>query len=147
MVLRQRARQLRCHRCDHRESSPFKCPDCCNEDLIVVGRVTQRVSETLRAFLPTAAVVRVDRDSTAHKTDWADLYRRIADNEIDILVGTQMLAKGHDFARLNLVIVFERRRQPVQRGLSRPGKAVRRADAGVRQGGACRQTRKVLICT
>ncbi len=106
MVLHQRARQLRCHHCDHREPVPFKCPDCGNQDLTAVGHGTQRVEETLRAFLPKAAVVRVDRDSTAHKNDWADLYRRIADNEIDILVGTQMLAKGHDFERLNLVIVL-----------------------------------------
>ena len=106
MVLHQRARQLRCHHCDHREPIPFKCPDCGNQDLTAVGHGTQRVEETLRAFLHKAAVVRVDRDSTAHKNDWADLYRRIADNEIDILVGTQMLAKGHDFARLNLVIVL-----------------------------------------
>lgn len=106
MVLHQRARQLRCHHCDHREPVPFKCPDCGNQDLTAVGHGTQRVEETLRAFLPKAAVVRVDRDSTAHKNDWADLYRRIADNKIDILVGTQMLAKGHDFARLNLVIVL-----------------------------------------
>ena len=106
MVLHQRARQLCCHHCDHREPIPFKCPDCGNQDLTAVGHGTQRVEETLRAFLPKAAVVRVDRDSTAHKNDWADLYRRIADNEIDILVGTQMLAKGHDFARLNLVIVL-----------------------------------------
>ena len=106
MVLHQRARQLRCHHCDHREPIPFKCPDCGNQDLTAVGHGTQRVEETLRAFLPKATVVRVDRDSTAHKNDWADLYRRIADNEIDILVGTQMLAKGHDFVRLNLVIVL-----------------------------------------
>ena len=106
MVLHQRARQLRCHHCDHREPIPFKCPDCGNQDLTAVGHGTQRVEETLRAFLPKATVVRVDRDSTAHKNGWADLYRRIADNEIDILVGTQMLAKGHDFARLNLVIVL-----------------------------------------
>ena len=106
MVLHQRARQLRCHHCDHREPIPFKCPDCGDQDLTAVGHGTQRVEETLRAFLPKATVVRVDRDSTAHKNDWADLYRRIADNEIDILVGTQMLAKGHDFARLNLVIVL-----------------------------------------
>lgn len=106
MVLHQRARQLRCHHCDHREPIPFKCPDCGNQDLTAVGHGTQRVEETLRAFLPKATVVRVDRDSTAHKNDWADLYRRIANDEIDILVGTQMLAKGHDFARLNLVIVL-----------------------------------------
>ncbi len=106
MVLHQRARQLRCHHCDYRQSVPYKCPDCGNQDLTAVGQGTQRVEETLRALMPQAAVARVDRDSTAHKNDWADLYRRIAGNEIDVLVGTQMLAKGHDFARLNLVVVL-----------------------------------------
>uniref|UniRef100_UPI0035A01606 replication restart helicase PriA n=1 Tax=Neisseria dentiae TaxID=194197 RepID=UPI0035A01606 len=106
MVLHQRARQLRCHHCDYCQSVPYKCPDCGNQDLTAVGQGTQRVEETLRALMPQAAVARVDRDSTAHKNDWADLYRRIAGNEIDVLVGTQMLAKGHDFARLNLVVVL-----------------------------------------
>lgn len=106
MVLHQRARQLRCHHCDHRQIVPYKCPDCGNQDLTAVGHGTQRVEETLRRFLPQAEVVRVDRDSTSHKNDWADLYRRIAAGEVDILVGTQMLAKGHDFARLNLVVVL-----------------------------------------
>jgi hypothetical protein len=80
-----------------RKSALYRLPSAFNT-------ITRLSRATLRAFLPKAAVVRVDRDSTAHKNDWADLYRRIADNEIDILVGTQMLAKGHDFARLNLVI-------------------------------------------
>ncbi|UOO77218.1 primosomal protein N' [Neisseria sp. Dent CA1/247] len=106
MVLHQRARQLRCHHCDFRRPVPYKCPECGNQDLTAVGHGTQRVEETLRNFIPQAKVARVDRDSTAHKNDWADLYRRIAANDIDILVGTQMLAKGHDFARLNLVIVL-----------------------------------------
>ncbi|WP_165090388.1 primosomal protein N' [Neisseria yangbaofengii] len=106
MVLHQHVRQLRCHHCDHREPVPYKCPDCGNQDLTAVGHGTQRVEETLRNFLPQAKVVRVDRDSTSHKDDWADLYQRIAADDVDILVGTQMLAKGHDFARLNLVIVL-----------------------------------------
>ena len=106
MVLHQRAHQLRCHHCDHREPVPRSCPECGNQDLTAVGHGTQRIEETLRAFLPQAKVVRVDRDSTSHKGGWADLYDQIASDGIDILVGTQMLAKGHDFARLNLVIVL-----------------------------------------
>ena len=106
MVYHQRARQLRCHHCGHRQSVPYKCPDCGNQDLTAVGFGTQRVEDTLRQFMPAARVVRVDRDSTAHKNDWAELYRRIGAHEIDILVGTQMLAKGHDFNRLNLVVVL-----------------------------------------
>ncbi|STZ76876.1 primosomal protein N' [Bergeriella denitrificans] len=106
MVLHRRARQLRCHHCDHRETVPYKCPDCGNQDLTAVGQGTQRVEETLRLLLPEAGIARIDRDSTAHKNDWADLYRRIHAGEIDVLVGTQMIAKGHDFARLNLVVVL-----------------------------------------
>lgn len=74
--------------------------------MTAVGHGTQRVEETLRQALPQARIERVDRDSTANKNDWANLYRRISEHSIDILVGTQMLAKGHDFARLNLVLVL-----------------------------------------
>ncbi|WP_037585564.1 primosomal protein N' [Stenoxybacter acetivorans] len=105
LVLHQQARQLRCHHCGHRQPIPSICPDCGNQDLSAVGQGTQRAEDTLRALLPTASIERVDRDSTARKSDWANLYARIERNEIDVLVGTQMLAKGHDFARLNLVIV------------------------------------------
>lgn len=106
MVLHRHARQLRCHHCDCRQPVPRQCPDCGNQDLTAIGQGTQRVEETLRALLPQAQIARVDRDSTARKNDWHSLYRRIAENGIDILIGTQMLAKGHDFARLNLVVVL-----------------------------------------
>lgn len=106
MVLHQRAKQLRCHHCDNRIPIPNACPDCGNQDLSAVGIGTQRVEEALRQWLPQAAVLRIDRDSTSRKSDWDDIYRRIKENRADILVGTQMLAKGHDFARLNLVIVL-----------------------------------------
>ncbi|ULJ69976.1 primosomal protein N' [Wielerella bovis] len=106
MVLHQRARQLRCHHCDFRQPVPHSCAECGNQDLTAVGQGTQRVEETLKNVLPHAKIARVDRDSTSRKTDWADLYAQIAANELDVLVGTQMLAKGHDFARLNLVVVL-----------------------------------------
>ena len=106
MVLHQRAGQLRCHHCDYRMKVPAKCPDCGNQDLSAVGYGTQRVEEVLGRFLPKARIVRVDRDSTANKNDWSALYQQIEQNQVDILVGTQMLAKGHDFGRLNLVVVM-----------------------------------------
>lgn len=106
MVLHQRAGQLRCHHCDFRQAIPRSCSDCGNQDLTAVGQGTQRVEETLRQWLPQANIARVDRDSTSRKSDWADLYAQIANQQIDVLVGTQMLAKGHDFARLNLVLVL-----------------------------------------
>nr|WP_238480115.1 primosomal protein N' [Eikenella glucosivorans] len=106
LVLHQRARQLRCHHCGLAVPIPKKCPDCGNQDLTAVGIGTQRVEEALRAQLPEAKIERVDRDSISRKGDWQRLYQRIAANGVDILVGTQMLAKGHDFARLNLVLVL-----------------------------------------
>lgn len=106
MVLHQRIKQLRCHHCDFRQSTPTYCPDCGNQDLTAVGQGTQRIEETLRQALPQAKIARVDRDSTSHKNDWENLYTAIANQQIDILIGTQMLAKGHDFPNLNLVVIL-----------------------------------------
>ena len=106
MVLHQRARQLRCHHCGFRQPVARTCPECGNQDLTALGHGTQRVEETLKQLLPHTRIVRVDRDSTNRRTDWEALQQRIASGEVDVLVGTQMLAKGHDFARLNLVVVL-----------------------------------------
>lgn len=106
MVLHQRAHQLRCHHCDYRQAIPHRCPECGNHDLTAVGQGTQRVEDTLRQAIPDARIVRVDRDTTSHKNDWTALYEQINNGLVDILVGTQMLAKGHDFGRLNLVVVL-----------------------------------------
>lgn len=106
LVLHQQANQLRCHHCDFRQPIPHACNECGNQDLTAVGFGTQRVEDTLKMVLPQAKILRVDRDSTHRKHDWHKIYQQIHHNEIDILVGTQMLAKGHDFARLNLVIIL-----------------------------------------
>ena len=106
LVLHQRARQLRCHHCDFRQPIPHACEECGNQDLTAVGQGTQRIEETLKNFLPLAKIVRVDRDSMHKKTDWAHLYDQIHAQQVGILIGTQMLAKGHDFPNLNLVVVL-----------------------------------------
>ena len=106
MVLHQQVKQLRCHHCDFRQPVPRSCEECGNQDLTAVGFGTQRVEETLKNVLPNAKIWRVDRDSTSRKHDWDEIYQQIHANQIDVLVGTQMLAKGHDFARLNLVVVL-----------------------------------------
>lgn len=106
MVLHQRVRQLRCHHCDFRQPIALACPECGNQDLTAVGQGTQRIEETLRRAMPQANIVRVDRDSVSRKNDWDNLYQDIQAGNVDVLVGTQMLAKGHDFARLNLVVVL-----------------------------------------
>jgi primosomal protein N' (replication factor Y) len=92
-----------CHHCGHRERIPAACPSCGNVDLLPGGQGTQRIEQTLAAAFPAARIARVDRDSTQRRDAFESVKRRVERNELDILVGTQMLAKGHDFPRLTLV--------------------------------------------
>jgi len=106
LVVHRAPERLRCHHCGHVERPPRACPECGNVDLLPVGFGTQRLEQTIRALYPTARVARVDRDTTRAKDAFANVRQRVEDRELDILVGTQMLAKGHDFPRLTLVGVL-----------------------------------------
>jgi primosomal protein N' (replication factor Y) len=106
LVVHREPARLRCHHCGHSERPPRACPDCGNVDLLPVGFGTQRLEQTIRALFPAARVARVDRDTTRNKGAFADVRQRVEDRELDILVGTQMLAKGHNFPRLTLVGVL-----------------------------------------
>ena len=97
---------LRCHHCGHVERVPAACPTCGNVDLLPLGYGTQRLEHALAAAFPQARIARVDRDSTRTRGAFAAVRVKVAANELDILVGTQMLAKGHDFPRLTLVGVL-----------------------------------------
>ncbi|WP_234041146.1 primosomal protein N' [Advenella mandrilli] len=97
---------LQCHHCGYYGRVPVKCPDCGNQDLEMLGRGTQRVEEFLRDVFPDACVERIDADSTRLKGSARQLFDRVHSGEIDILVGTQMVAKGHDFRKLGLVCVL-----------------------------------------
>ncbi len=97
---------LRCHHCGHDEQVPRGCPSCGNVDLLPLGFGTQRLEAALRAAFPHARIARVDRDTTMRKGAFAAVRDQVAANTLDILVGTQMLAKGHDFPRLTLVGVL-----------------------------------------
>jgi primosomal protein N' (replication factor Y) len=105
-VLHLRERQLRCHHCGHVSPIPAGCPECGNADLAPVGQGTQRVEETLARHFPQARILRIDRDTTSRRLAWQAMRQRIQDRTVDILVGTQILAKGHDFPHLNLVGVL-----------------------------------------
>jgi len=107
LVLHMKAHELRCHHCGHRERVPAACPSCGAAELAPVGQGTQRVEEALRAALPDARIARVDRDSTARKGSLAGVLDGFRAGEVDVLVGTQMLAKGHDYPRLTLVGVLD----------------------------------------
>ena len=106
LVVHRDAGVLRCHHCGHTQRIPVACPDCGNQDLLPLGFGTQRLEGALSEIYPSARVLRIDRDSTRRRGSFAAMQRTIAAGEVDILVGTQMLAKGHDFPRLTLVGVL-----------------------------------------
>lgn len=99
-------RTLRCHHCGDTSPIPRQCPDCGNADLRPLGRGTQRVEESLRKHFPQARILRVDRDVATTRKQWEVLEAQIRSQDVDILVGTQMLAKGHDFPALTRVCVM-----------------------------------------
>lgn len=107
LVVHLGQRQLKCHHCGHEQSIPVQCPDCGNTDLSPVGQATQRLEQTLSDLFPTANIARVDRDSVRNKDALTDLLKRVQERQVDILIGTQMLAKGHDFPHLTLVGVID----------------------------------------
>ena len=106
LVLHARGPQLLCHHCGAQEAVPRACPTCGNVDLRPVGRGTQRVEETLAGLFPEVRVVRIDRDSVGRRAELARKLEDIRRGEAEILVGTQLLAKGHDFPDLTLVCVL-----------------------------------------
>ncbi len=106
MVLHLKDQRLRCHHCGYQIRVPSACPGCGNADLQPVGSGTQRIESVLQERFPEARILRVDRDSTRNKRAWQTMREQIHANEVDILVGTQMLAKGHDFPALTLVGVL-----------------------------------------
>ena len=103
MVLHLTDRRLRCHHCGFEAGIPKACPECGNQDIHPFGRGTQRLEETLSQRFPSARILRIDRDSASTPKKWQALLEQIHAGEADILIGTQMLAKGHDFPRLTLV--------------------------------------------
>ena len=107
LVVHLSQRKLKCHHCGQEQKIPVQCPSCGNADMRPVGHATQRLEQTLQALLPAARVARVDRDSMRNKNALTDLLTQVHNQEIDILVGTQMLAKGHDFPNLTLVGVID----------------------------------------
>uniref|UniRef100_UPI003F65673C primosomal protein N' n=1 Tax=Castellaniella ginsengisoli TaxID=546114 RepID=UPI003F65673C len=97
---------LQCHHCGDAMPVPRACPECGDPDIQPMGRGTQRVEEFLAERFPGARVLRIDADATRLKGSAEALFARAHAGEADILVGTQMVSKGHDFARLGLVGVL-----------------------------------------
>jgi primosomal protein N' (replication factor Y) len=103
MVLHKPEHRLRCHHCSLELRIPRHCPTCGNVDLQPLGRGTQRVEEGLQQMFPEARILRIDADSTRRKGSAQAAFDTVHRGEVDILIGTQMVAKGHDFKKLTLV--------------------------------------------
>ena len=98
--------KLLCHYCNHREKARRTCPHCSSEYLYFVGEGTENIAEQLTKKFPAMRIARVDRDTMAHKGEMEDVLLKFAAGHLDMLVGTQMIAKGHDFQNVTLVGVI-----------------------------------------
>ena len=96
-------RTLRCHHCGLTERVPRACPECGNLDIAPIGRGTERLEEQLAELLPGARIARIDADSTRAKGALQEQLGAVHAGDVDVLVGTQMITKGHDFRRITLV--------------------------------------------
>ena len=107
LTLHQTSRSLRCHHCGFQSAVPTRCPSCGHPELVGAGVGTQKLEAALIEAFPDARIARADTDSLSGKHAWRELYERILAREVDIVVGTQMMAKGHDFPALTLVGVID----------------------------------------
>ena len=107
MTVHQTPRHLHCHHCDHQRAIPRRCPNCQSVNVQPLGQGTERSEETLQQLFPHTRILRVDRDSTRNKHAMHNLLEEVHTGEPCILVGTQMLAKGHHFADVTLVVIID----------------------------------------
>jgi primosomal protein N' (replication factor Y) len=103
LTLHLKQNRLSCHHCEYRRPHSVTCPECRNASLGGIGSGTERVEQTLRQLLPQARVARMDRDTTSKRGSHEQILRRWEKGEFDVLVGTQMVTKGHDVSGVTLV--------------------------------------------
>jgi primosomal protein N' (replication factor Y) len=107
MTVHQHPPHLHCHHCDYQRPIPHSCPDCSSKDMEYLGQGTERSEAALQARFPGFPVIRVDRDTTRRKQAMEGLLAKVHEGEPCILVGTQMLAKGHHFPDVTLVCMID----------------------------------------
>ncbi len=106
LTLHRRSHKLVCHHCGATAAAPVRCPQCSAERLYGIGVGTQRIEETLARVFPAARILRLDSDTIRHPARLEAALSTIRSGAADILVGTQLLSKGHDFAAVTLVCVL-----------------------------------------
>ncbi|MFO7766859.1 MAG: primosomal protein N' [Pelovirga sp.] len=106
LTYHQRQRRMICHYCDYLDQVPEQCPACQGVRITPQGAGTERLEEDLAELFPAARIARMDRDTTRNKGSHQQIVRQVMEDQVDILVGTQMIAKGHDFPNVALVGVL-----------------------------------------
>jgi primosomal protein N' (replication factor Y) len=106
LTFHQRERALRCHYCDYSEPVKESCPECQGLNIEPEGSGTERLEEEVRELFPGARIARMDRDTTSRKGAHQRLVQQMLAGQLDILIGTQMIAKGHDFPSVSTVGVL-----------------------------------------
>ncbi len=107
LIYHQAQRRLRCHHCGGEQKAEVYCPACSSEELRPLGHGTERVEEVLRAHFPDYSIARIDRDSTRRKGSLQQLLAEALRGEHAILIGTQMLAKGHHLPKVTLAAILD----------------------------------------
>jgi primosomal protein N' (replication factor Y) len=107
MTYHKRRKQLHCHHCGAQRAAPESCEQCGSSNILAIGAGTERIEQCLQDYFPDTKVSRIDRDSTRNKGSLQDKLEKAHSGESGILVGTQMLAKGHDFPNVTLVAVLD----------------------------------------
>lgn len=115
LTYHQRKRSLVCHYCDFHSRVPTKCPSCNGQFIYFIGEGTEQIEEIIQERFPALRIARLDRDTTARRSTYEQAILRFGAGELDMLVGTQMIAKGHDFHSVTLVGVVS-----VDAGLAMP---------------------------
>ncbi|MDQ2745719.1 MAG: primosomal protein N', partial [Acidobacteriota bacterium] len=115
LTFHKREGKLVCHYCNHREKTPRQCPSCEGKFLYFMGEGTEQIEDILTRKFSELKIARIDRDTTGKRKTFEETLMSFSRGEIDMLVGTQMLAKGHDFPNVTLVGVIS-----VDNGLSMP---------------------------
>jgi len=106
LVLHSSTKKLNCHTCGYSERAPDKCPQCGSEELFAGGAGTQRVEKEIGELFPEARIARMDRDTTSRRSSSAAILEGVENRSVDVLVGTQMVTKGHDYPGITLVGVI-----------------------------------------
>ncbi|PJD91652.1 MAG: primosomal protein N' [Legionella sp.] len=107
LTVHRAANQLVCHHCGFHQPRMSACPSCQSRELIFMGVGTQRIEESLATVFPNTTIVRIDRDAIRKKQAWDEQLSKIHMGHAQLIIGTQMLAKGHHFSRLSLVVILD----------------------------------------